>query len=426
MSQLKDPIDALARALREAGDEPSDRAAIARVRSRLLEPKASASRRSLRSGGVAVGFAAVVLALFLLRSSSSVQQAPLAFSVGNPPVAGELGQFIADADDARVPVEFSEGSRVELEPGSRARVTETSPRGAGVVLERGRLQARITKGEGPREWKFHAGPFRIDVTGTEFVAAWNPDTEELSVQLHEGSVRVHGPLVAGRDVRAGERLTVSLREQRAELAVGPERSTQAEAPAADGVASEAAEPTLPQAGAKDAERTEAAGPTSSASATSERRAPAAGQPSWKDLQAQGRYADAMKALDDASFAALVGSASASELRQLVDASRLGGRSDRAYTALVAQRSRFGARGESAFLLGRIAMDQRRSPGEASRWFSTYLQESPSGPFAEQALGRLLELGAKGPPESARQLAERYLARFPNGAHARLARSLLEP
>jgi transmembrane sensor len=426
MSQLKDPVEALARAVREAEDEPSDRAAIARVRRRLLDSRPARSHVRPRLVGVAFAVAAILLALVVLRPSTSDQPAPLAFSVGDPPVAGELGESLSRAGEEPVPVKFSEGSRVDLERGSRARVTEARPSGASILLERGKLQARITKGDAPRDWKFHAGPFRIDVTGTEFAAAWNPDTEELSVLLHEGSVRVHGPLVAGRDVRAGERLTVSLREQRAELAVGPERVESIAVRDVDDEERAPAETTEVPADPSEPERAagaRAAGEPSARGAGGPR--PAAG-PSWRELQAQGRYADAMKALDDAGFAALVVSSSASELRRLVEAARLGGRSDRAYAALVAQRERFGARGESAFLLGRISMDQRRSPGEANRWFSTYLQESPNGPFAEQALGRLLELGAKGSPESAKQLAERYLARFPNGAHARLARSLLEP
>lgn len=426
MSQLKDPIESLARALREGGDEPSDRTAIARTRRRLFEAKPNASLVRRRLVAVAFAVAAIALALFLLRPSSSEQPAPLAFSVGTPPVPGELGELLSHAATEPVLVAFSEGSHVDLDVGSRARVTGARPRGASVVLERGRLEARIAKGDAPGDWKFHAGPFRIDVTGTEFAAAWNPDTEQLSVVLHEGSVRVHGPLVAGRDVRAGERLTVSLREQRAELAVGPARVESIAASPIEAAASAPVQATEVPADPSEPER------TGDARAAAEPSARSAGGPrpttgsTWRELQAQGRYADAMKALDDASFTALVGSASASELRQLVDAARLGGRGDRAYAALVAQRERFGARGESAFLLGRISMDQRRSPGEARRWFSTYMQESPNGPFAEQALGRLLELAANGKPENAKQLAERYLARFPNGAHARLARSLLEP
>jgi hypothetical protein len=133
----------------------------------------------------------------------------------------------------------------------------------------------------------------------------------------------------------------------------------------------------------------------------------------------------MAALDDAGFAKVVDAGGSGVVRALADAARLGGRPDRARTALVALRSRFGARGETAFLLGRIAMDQQRSAGDAAQWFRTYLQEAPNGPLAEQAHGRLLELSAKGDREAARKAAEAYLAHFPNGSHARLARSLVD-
>ncbi|MFT3772482.1 MAG: hypothetical protein QM820_44375 [Minicystis sp.] len=77
------------------------------------------------------------------------------------------------------------------------------------------------------------------------------------------------------------------------------------------------------------------------------------------------------------------------------------------------------------MLGKIAADQQGAAGEAVRWFETYLSEEPGGALAEQALGRILEL-RKGEGDAARAVAERYLARYPNGAHAALARSLISP
>ena len=130
----------------------------------------------------------------------------------------------------------------------------------------------------------------------------------------------------------------------------------------------------------------------------------------------------MDAAEAAGFSAEVGRASASDLLALSDAARFAGRPARAKEALLAMRRRFGARGSSAFLLGKIAADQLRSPGEAATWFEIYLQEEPSGPLAEQALGRVMEI-RKRDAGAARLVAERYLARYPNGAYAALARSL---
>jgi transmembrane sensor len=111
---------------------------------------------------------------------------------------------------------------------------------------------------------------------------------------------------------------------------------------------------------------------------------------------------------------------------LADTARFVGEAARAQQALLALRRRFGAKGYSAFLLGRINADQLSSPGQGVQWFETYLQEEPNGSLAEQALGRILDIQRHGSPEVARQAADRYLARYPNGAYAALARSVLAP
>jgi hypothetical protein len=134
----------------------------------------------------------------------------------------------------------------------------------------------------------------------------------------------------------------------------------------------------------------------------------------------------MAALDDATFAATVARASAAELRSIADSARLGRRPDRARQALLAMRERHGARGETAFLLGKIAADQLGASAEAMGWFQTCLEESPTGPLAEQAMGRMLELQSRGNPEAAAALARAYLSRYPQGSHAPLAQRLAGP
>jgi len=55
-----------------------------------------------------------------------------------------------------------------------------------------------------------------------------------------------------------------------------------------------------------------------------------------------------------------------------------------------------------------------------------LRERPGGPLAREALGRLLELRhAAGESAQTREVANRYLERYPNGPHASLAQRLLE-
>src|SRR5262249_29419737 len=111
-----------------------------------------------------------------------------------------------------------------------------------------------------------------------------------------------------------------------------------------------------------------------------------------------------------------------------DAARLGGSPGRAVQALSALRARFPGSAEAAsaaFILGRIAQDQSRDSAGAAGWFSRYLAEQPGGPFAADALGRVVEAADKqGDEAGARRAAERYLAAYPNGPHAGYASRVL--
>lgn len=112
------------------------------------------------------------------------------------------------------------------------------------------------------------------------------------------------------------------------------------------------------------------------------------RPSWKELVAKGRYRDAFAAAEAAGIAQEMERAPAGNLLLLADAARFSASPARAREALLLARRRFGARGQSAFLLGKIAADQQGSPGDAAAWFETYLREEPGGPFAEEARRRL--------------------------------------
>ena len=122
------------------------------------------------------------------------------------------------------------------------------------------------------------------------------------------------------------------------------------------------------------------------------------------------------------------SASATDLRTLGDAARLGGSPSRAVQAFTALRARFPGSPEAAsaaFLLGRIAQDQRKDPAGAASWFTRYLAEKPSGELAEEAAGRLVEAeDQRGDLASARAAAERYLKAHPAGAHSTYAKTVL--
>jgi outer membrane protein assembly factor BamD (BamD/ComL family) len=73
----------------------------------------------------------------------------------------------------------------------------------------------------------------------------------------------------------------------------------------------------------------------------------------------------------------------------------------------------------------MAFDQQGAFSDAARWFAAYLAEAPAGSYARDAAGRLIEAHQRaGDAAAAAQAAERYLATYPKGPHADLARSIL--
>jgi hypothetical protein len=277
-----------------------------------------------------------------------------------------------------VPLRFSDGSLVTLRPGAEARLQRLTEDGADVLLERGRLEARIEHRSRTR-WAFLAGPFRIRVTGTRFTADWAADARQLTVELHEGGVVVEGPLLgAGLPLAAGNLLRVN--ETTHGVTVAP---ITAPAPPAEPPAPATPEPRVARPAA---------------------RRPIAAAPARVE-----------EPLD------------AARLLSLGDAARYEGSAARARAAYERVVDRFPddpLAADALFSLGRLASEAHR-PAEAARWFERCLRHAPAGPLAEQASGRLIESHREaGDTAAARRAAAAYLERHPEGTHATLARELL--
>jgi hypothetical protein len=355
---------------------------------------------------VAAAFVLVVAGLFARRPAPP----PLSFVVGAEAAPRPVGAWIAAAADA-VPIHFSEGTEVALASGGRARVTRADADGARMVLERGSLRAKVVHRSAATRWSFEAGPFEVEVVGTELETTWDPVRDVVEVGVVEGRVLVRGPGLDGsHPVSAGQRLRVSLREQRVEL--GPIAAVDV-APSAPAPVAAPAEATTTAPGAPPPRLASPASPASPAAADD-----------WRALEAKGKHRDAMAAVLHEGFAAVLARSSASDLLALADAARYSGDAVHARDALLAARAR-GARGSSAFLLGKIAADQLGASREAIGWFQTAFAEG--GGFAEPALGRLIELQrAVGDGAAAQSSAEQYLRRFPNGAYRSLASAVAGP
>jgi TolA-binding protein len=210
-------------------------------------------------------------------------------------------------------------------------------------------------------------------------------------------------------LRAGEKLVASVAQGRVEVSK-PERATTSEAAPAPAA--------LPPA-------TSAVPLPAPAASASTRAKPEA---DWREVAKSGDLKKAYAVAELGGFKGACASANAAELLVLGDAARLAGRADRAREALVTLRQRFpgdSRRAAAAFALGKVAFDGRGAYGEAAEWFATSIREAPGGPLAREAAGRRLEaLRRSGNQTGARSAASEYLARYPDGPHAAVARSIL--
>ncbi len=350
-----------------------------------------------------VALAATLAVAFTVLFVVSRRDATVSYRVGS--AVGTPGQWVG-ADDTPVSLEFSEGSRVDVQSGARARVTDLGARGASLVVERGTLHVSVVPRTG-NDWQIVGGPFAVHVVGTEFDVAWNPASEELTVTMLSGRVRIEGPCIepATRMVSAPEsvRLTCSIatREEAPSTPSNAVAERSAHAPVADATA-------LPSALAPASEG------SSSPSGSSAAAASAAGS---------SAASTASSASVDASAAASTGH----ELVELGSAARLAGDAVGARRLYEATRKRFpgtDAAAVAAYHLGRMAFDGQHAWADAERWFGVYLAESPGGALAPEALGRSMESADKrGDRARARALAQRYLAAYPKGAQAALATRL---
>ena len=130
--------EGLGRMLRQPAEEQL--AAIYR-REATLALQATGKQRSwmVRAVGVATAACLLVAVLFVV-----FREPALKYEVAGR--TGAVGEWVA-ADSAAVALDFSDGSRVDVQPGARARVAELGDRRAGIMLERGELRVHVV----PRE-----------------------------------------------------------------------------------------------------------------------------------------------------------------------------------------------------------------------------------------------------------------------------------
>jgi len=384
---------------------------------RRLAPVSVRPRRSVRvwaALAASLAVAGLVLGVVVVQRRSALA---VTFGGGTPLVGAWLGA----PDTKPLPLDFSDGSRFELAPKSKARVVELAHSTARVELANGLMRVHVVP-RGMVGWQIDAGKFGVRITGTRFDVRYEPDAEVLELSVEEGQVELSGCVFGrARKLAAGQRVRASCLT--GELHVGY-RDTAPPAAAPRAPVAKVEVPAEQQAVVPPA-GTEAKSAGGSAAPSS---APAGAH--WLSLAKLGKYADAYAAAQRDGFEAECAKATPEGLSMLADVSRHAGAPRRAEQALLALRKRFPGSPDAAlaaFGLGRLEFDEFRAYPAAARWFRTYLKERPGGPMTREALGRLLEaLHRAGDTVGAQAVAERYLRDYPSGPHAELASRMVPP
>jgi TolA-binding protein len=139
---------------------------------------------------------------------------------------------------------------------------------------------------------------------------------------------------------------------------------------------------------------------------------------WQRLADEGQYSQALSALESTGgFDAVLRDATAEQLMSLVDVARATGQRDRAILALRRIVSEHGTDPNApvaAWMLGNELAKVNDLVG-AEQAFAMYRALSPNGDFAEDALGRQIDMAqAQGDLEHAKILAGQYMKEFPDG------------
>ncbi len=421
-------------------DTDTDIASHAQLRARVVEAATRPPTRHLawKFGAIALIPIAVTVAVLMtvVRPPPSSSHA-ITFAFGAGQLPGTVGSFLTTVGDTSVPLNFSEGSSITLWPGTKARVSQTTDRGATLVLERGHALCNIIH-QPATEWNVIAGPYTLEVKGTTFDVGWDEPPNQLFIQMYQGSVRVRGPgIESAVDVRNQQRFTTSVTASTEPFLPTPQPPSGG--PSSASSVTTAAPVISPTAGVP--RRTIGSEPSAAAHGSApslapprEADSPAASNgirppshESWSSLVSRGEYRRVIGEAEALGIESVLGSASDSDVLAVADAARFLGRSHLATQALEAVRTRFpgtGRAGSAAFLLGRIAEDSGNM-AKAISWYDRYLTETPGGPLAPEAMGRrMVALRKLGNTAAAKQSAESYLQRFPGGPYAGLAKEML--
>ena len=371
--------------------------------------------------GFALGTAVLALGLAAHRLRPFRPAAPLHYVLEGASLGP--GEAIQTGPATPAKLVFSDTSQVRISPAARLSVLSLDAHGSRIALADGELDVHIQHRPGS-SWRFDAGPFTVQVRGTEFHLAYAADRGQFGLQMVTGVVEVQGrsddrvlTLRAGESLElfAGARpktATPATTQPLAQEKSPTERTPVEVAPPLPAPATPHPSPNPPRHRTLQGDR---------ASANPEPMA-------WANLIAQGDFAGVVKDAERRGLDLTLTSASAADLTSLADAARYTRHNHLARQALLGVRARFPGTpraSDAAFFLGRLAEQPSSAAGAALDWYETYLREAEKGPYAGEALGREIAVLARTDRARAQKAAQIYLERFPHGTQAELAKSLLQ-
>jgi hypothetical protein len=378
-------------------------------------------RRPAWTLALAGAAAVTVLVVGATVGTKWVSKQPLTFVMKGGEV--QSGGYFRIGEGAQPTIQFSDGSKLSLMALARGRVASVDEHGARVLLEDGAAHVEVVPHPGAR-WMFDAGPFLVNVHGTEFDLGWKAAEGELDVRLHRGAVSVTGPVSdQGISLHAGQWLTVRL----ATHEVFVRNLDQAAPPAPTPAPASMPEPAIdPPAPASPEPSPALPGPAVKVRHHSARIGARPDELDWAAARSAGEWTRILDGAIRRGVDRTLAERSSEDLALLADAAHYLHRDDVAERALLAQRKRFPGSTrakDAAFLLGRIVEARPGSASAALVWYDRHLAEAPDGVYASEALGRKMTvLGRSGGERAARPVAEEYLRRYPAGSYARAARA----
>jgi ferric-dicitrate binding protein FerR (iron transport regulator) len=301
---------------------------------------------------------------------------------GRDPQDAQLSSGAGETRD----IDFSDGSRIVLRPSGRIRVTETTARGAALILEHGELEVSVRHRPATR-WRLSVGPYTVKVTGTRFNVSWAPDSGDFKMDMLDGAVTVEGPgvtapvtVVGGHQFRATDRGTTPL----APAAPQPESTGNGDAESA------------PRVSRDDLRRTE---PGSLRGASRSARLDR-GSCRWDELVSSGRFDPLLAEARAMGIDRALADCPASSLFAMADAARYRSDFDLSRRALLAIRRRSPPdAGKAAFFLGRVE-EARGNYELALRWYSEAAEARQGAGFVSEARAAKTRVAKRVPAHAA--------------------------